>query len=111
MPAAEEPLCRAARKAMARSVALVTGGNSGIGFECARGLARSGWHVLMASRDREASIDAVRRIEESADSSGFRGFGHPPAFPTDPLDQQESLSRNQLRVRMELHLRDLLSES
>ena len=30
---------------MNRDVVLVTGGNSGIGFECARQLARQGWHV------------------------------------------------------------------
>lgn len=47
---------------MDRPVALVTGGNSGIGFECARELARRGWRVLIASRNREASAEAVRRI-------------------------------------------------
>src|SRR5215510_16121634 len=44
---------------MNRDVVLVTGGNSGIGFECARHLARQGWHVLIASRNREASAAAV----------------------------------------------------
>jgi light-dependent protochlorophyllide reductase len=47
---------------MDRGTVLVTGGNSGIGFECARRLAAEGWHVLIASRNREASADAVRRI-------------------------------------------------
>ena len=47
---------------MARDVVLVTGGNSGIGFECARQLARAGWHVLIASRNRQASAAAVDRI-------------------------------------------------
>jgi len=46
---------------------LVTGGNSGIGFECARRLAAERWHVVIASRNRDASADAVRRI---ADESG-----------------------------------------
>src|SRR2546428_11357252 len=41
---------------------LVTGGNSGIGFECARKLTSSGWQVLIASRNRDASSDAARRI-------------------------------------------------
>jgi light-dependent protochlorophyllide reductase len=41
---------------------LVTGGNSGIGFECARALARDGWHVVIASRNRAASAAAVRAI-------------------------------------------------
>jgi light-dependent protochlorophyllide reductase len=47
---------------MARDAALVTGGNSGIGFECARQLARAGWHVIIASRNRDLSAEAVRRI-------------------------------------------------
>ena len=53
---------------MDRRTVLVTGGNSGIGFECARALARSGWDVLIASRDRAASAAAARRI--TAESGG-----------------------------------------
>ncbi len=49
---------------------LVTGGNSGIGFECARSLARAGRHVVIASRSRSASDDAVTRI--SAESGADR---------------------------------------
>jgi len=47
---------------MAAGVVLVTGGNSGIGFECARELARRGSRVLIASRNQTASEEAVRRI-------------------------------------------------
>jgi NAD(P)-dependent dehydrogenase (short-subunit alcohol dehydrogenase family) len=55
---------------MSRDVVLVTGGNSGIGFECARQLARGGRHVLIASRNRDASVAAVRRIAaESGEGS------------------------------------------
>lgn len=55
---------------MTRDVVLVTGGDSGIGFECARRLASGGRHVLIASRDREASAGAVGRIvRESGDGS------------------------------------------
>jgi NAD(P)-dependent dehydrogenase (short-subunit alcohol dehydrogenase family) len=59
-----------------RALALVTGGNSGIGFECARELARSGWQVLIASRDREASATAVRHIaaESGADAATELGL-------------------------------------
>ncbi len=51
---------------MSRDTVLVTGGNSGIGFECARQLARDGWHVLIASRNRDASVAAVRQIADES---------------------------------------------
>jgi NAD(P)-dependent dehydrogenase (short-subunit alcohol dehydrogenase family) len=47
---------------MADGIVLVTGGNSGIGFECARELVRRGARVLIASRNQDASEKAVRRI-------------------------------------------------
>lgn len=50
---------------MSDRLVLVTGGNSGIGFECARSLAQAGHGVLIASRDREASAQAVRRIRDA----------------------------------------------
>ena len=61
---------------MDRQVVLVTGGNSGIGFECARQLAREGKHVLIASRNREASRRAALRIarESGAESASELGL-------------------------------------
>ena len=61
---------------MARDVVLVTGGNSGISFECARQLARAGWHVLIASRNRQASAEAVDRIarDSGADAASELGL-------------------------------------
>jgi NAD(P)-dependent dehydrogenase (short-subunit alcohol dehydrogenase family) len=47
---------------MGEGTVLVTGGNSGIGFECARALAKAGRHVVIASRSRRASDEAVRKI-------------------------------------------------
>ena len=44
-------------------VAVVTGGNGGIGLGMARGLARSGAHVVVAGRNTEKSAGAVREIE------------------------------------------------
>jgi light-dependent protochlorophyllide reductase len=41
---------------------LITGGNSGIGLECARALAGAGWQVWIASRNRAASDAAARSI-------------------------------------------------
>src|SRR5881397_3405838 len=44
-------------------VAIVTGGNGGIGLGMARGLARAGAHVVVAARNDEKSAGAVREIE------------------------------------------------
>ena len=87
---------------MARNAALVTGGNSGIGFECARQLARQGWQVIIASRNRELSSEAVRRI---AAESG------PEAIATMDLDLASPASVRQLAGELaarELPLRALV---
>jgi 2-deoxy-D-gluconate 3-dehydrogenase len=44
-------------------VAIVTGGNGGIGFGVARGLARAGARVVVAARDREKSTAAVHKLQ------------------------------------------------
>ena len=49
---------------MEKQTALVTGGNSGIGFECARALATSGWDVVIASRNRSLSEKAIATIND-----------------------------------------------
>ena len=45
-------------------VAVVTGGNGGIGFGMARGLARAGASVAVIGRDAEKSARAVRELRE-----------------------------------------------
>lgn len=60
---------------MEHGTALVTGGNSGIGLECARELARRGWRVVIASRDREASAAAVERIRRESGNSAVEERG------------------------------------
>ena len=44
-------------------VAVVTGGNGGIGLGMARGLARAGARVVVAARDKEKSATAVRELQ------------------------------------------------
>ena len=58
-----------------RATVLVTGGNSGIGFECARRLAAEGWHVLIARRNREAPAAAVRRIVDESGAGSAAELG------------------------------------
>lgn len=45
-----------------RRVAMITGGNSGIGFATASKLAAQGFHVIMASRNQQTSAQAIARI-------------------------------------------------
>jgi hypothetical protein len=66
-------------------------------------------HPLPTSRDRLTPELGRDRAEERTTIPPVSEAS--VAFSTDPLDQQESLSRNQLRVRMELRPRVLLSES
>ncbi len=44
-------------------IAIVTGGNGGIGLGMARGLARAGAGIVIAGRNKDKSEDAVRDIE------------------------------------------------
>lgn len=46
-------------------VAIVTGGNGGIGLGMARGLARAGASIVVAGRDEAKSRDAIREIEQT----------------------------------------------
>jgi NAD(P)-dependent dehydrogenase (short-subunit alcohol dehydrogenase family) len=47
---------------MRKKIALVTGGNRGIGFESCRQLARSGFTVLLTARDSNSGSTAVNKL-------------------------------------------------
>src|SRR5512137_1664147 len=44
--------------------AIVTGGNSGLGYYASRALAAAGAHVILACRNQEKGLSAVRRIQK-----------------------------------------------
>lgn len=48
-------------------VALITGGNSGIGLAAAKELALKGYHLFLACRDSEKTQEAVNSITQSCD--------------------------------------------
>ncbi|XP_021737802.1 (+)-neomenthol dehydrogenase-like [Chenopodium quinoa] len=48
----------------AETIAVVTGGNRGIGFEITRQLAGHGLTVVLTSRDTEVGIEAVKVLQE-----------------------------------------------
>ena len=45
-------------------LAIVTGGNSGIGFETAQALARAGAHVIVAARSEHKGVEAIQKIKQ-----------------------------------------------
>ncbi|CAO2818374.1 unnamed protein product [Amaranthus hypochondriacus] len=47
-----------------KTIAVVTGGNRGIGFEISRQLASHGINVVLTSRDSEVGIEAVKVLQE-----------------------------------------------
>ena len=48
---------------MADQVCIVSGGNSGIGFELCRGMAAAGFHVVMVSRGAERGQPALEKLQ------------------------------------------------
>jgi len=62
---------------------LVTGANTGIGFEAAKVLAERGGRVLLGCRSEERAADAIERIEAGVDDADLRFI---------PLDQGDLAS-------------------
>jgi NAD(P)-dependent dehydrogenase (short-subunit alcohol dehydrogenase family) len=48
-------------------IALITGGNRGLGFETAKQLLQLGYHVIITARNREAGIKAVADLKTAAE--------------------------------------------
>ncbi len=57
-----------------KRVAMITGGNSGIGFATASKLAAHGFHVIMASRNQTASKQALSRLLTSNPSASVESI-------------------------------------
>jgi NAD(P)-dependent dehydrogenase (short-subunit alcohol dehydrogenase family) len=51
-------------QAKARQTIIITGGNSGLGYQCAKNIAQSeqGWHIIIASRNLHRVESAVSRL-------------------------------------------------
>ncbi len=56
--------------------AIVTGANTGIGFEIARALAAKGARVLLACRDGDKAADAIARIDGGCEQGGETEYLH-----------------------------------
>lgn len=59
-------------KDLTGKLAIITGANSGIGFETAKSLAMHGCEVILACRNQKAAEDAVIRITNERPSAGKR---------------------------------------
>lgn len=53
-------------------LAIVTGANSGIGYDTALLLARAGASVVVAARDEQRGIDALKRLQQTVPDGSFR---------------------------------------
>jgi NAD(P)-dependent dehydrogenase (short-subunit alcohol dehydrogenase family) len=72
-----------------KQVALVTGGNRGIGYELVKQLALNGFKVILASRDPEMGHEAVQRLKES---------NLDVSFVVMDIDNQESIHQAAITV-------------
>ena len=57
---------------MSHRIAVVTGSNTGIGFEIAKKLAAAGYRTVMAARSEERGREAVRQVGGEAAGVEFR---------------------------------------
>lgn len=83
-------------------VAVITGANTGIGFETARSLAFFGCRVLMACRSQSKTEEAIEKIRKERDSGGQCSF-----IPLD-LASMRSVKQAAELIKMEVNHIDML---
>lgn len=54
--------CFMITKSLPQPIAIITGSNTGVGFETSKGLVQRGYHVILACRSRQKGLDAVEKI-------------------------------------------------
>ncbi|KAL7545736.1 hypothetical protein ACHAWF_009089 [Thalassiosira exigua] len=86
---------------MKGKVAIVTGANTGIGYETALELARAGATVIVAARSESKGLDAAKRIEEEAGADGGARYLR---LDLASLDSVEEFARAFLGSGLDLHL-------
>ena len=65
------PLPSQQTRSKKKKVAIITGSNTGIGFETAKTLVEHGFTVIMACRSRSKALEAIERIGEGSSSAIF----------------------------------------
>lgn len=80
-------------------VALVTGGNRGIGYELVKQLALKGFKVILASRDPEMGHEAAQKLKES---------NLDVSFLVMDVDNQESIRQAAITVNEQYERLDVL---
>jgi NAD(P)-dependent dehydrogenase (short-subunit alcohol dehydrogenase family) len=87
---------------MEKQVAVVTGGNNGIGLEVVRGLAAQGINVILGSRDAKKNEEVVRMlamqpgevVAHKLDLSCFTSVREFAAFVNKKVDRIDILVNN-----------------
>jgi len=84
---------------MKQPVALVTGANKGIGFEVARGMAKSGFVVLLGARNPTSGREAAKTLTRE---------GLDVRFVELDVTRMETVSATAARVEADFHKLDVL---
>ena len=75
---------------------LVTGANTGLGYETSLGLARRGYTVVLACRDEEKARQAAARIEKEVPTSNLE------ILPLDLIDRDSIRGFAPAQVELDL---------